>query len=69
MWTFIVTPIISLISTIVFTFVDIQIRTMQGRNPRAPIVEFSFDKKKDGNKVAEEKEGDFNEDGAVEVEA
>lgn len=69
MWTFIVTPIISLVTTVVFTFIDIQVRTIKGVNPRAPIVEFSFDKKKDEAKGDEEKESKFNEDGIEEVEA
>jgi hypothetical protein len=69
MWTFIVTPIISFLTTVCFTFVDIQVRTFRGLDPRAPIVVLSFDKKKDVNRIKEEKEGDFNEDGVEKVEA
>lgn len=69
MWTFIVTPSVSLVTTVLFTFVDIQVRTCLGRNPRAPIVELSFDKKNEEYKSDTAKEVDFKEDGVAEVEA
>lgn len=69
MWTFIVTPTVSFITTVFFTFVDIQVRSIQGLQARAPIVEFSFDKKRDEKVDKMEKEGDFNEDAVAAVEA
>ena len=63
MWTFIITPIASLVSTVIFTVFDIQVRTWLGKEPRAPIITFQFDKvDDDGQKV----EKDLAEDGAFE---
>lgn len=42
MWTFIITPIVSLLCTILFTFIDLLVR-----KTRAPIFELPFDKKKE----------------------
>jgi hypothetical protein len=68
MWTFIVTPIVSLVCTIIFTMADIGFRTMRGIEPRAPIIAFKFDKLAiDENAAGDEKA--VNDDNDSELEA
>ena len=68
MWTFIVTPLASLVCTIIFTMVDIGFRTKLGKEPRAPIIEFKFDKlDTDENAAGDEKAVDDDKDSGLEA--
>lgn len=65
MWTFIIVPIVSIISSIFFTFLDITIRGQE--NARKSMFKFNFDEKKKASTSSEVKESNFqddNDDGA-----
>ncbi len=60
MWTFIIVPIVSIISSIFFTFLDITIRGQE--NARKPVFKFNFDEKKKSGTSSEVKEPNFQDD-------